>query len=95
MADLKDLKREIQRLADLTLGANRSPVFISGTEAVTIAQGYCIHFKEETIMSAITYDADTASATLVGETFVAGDRIFLKNISSVELTSGAVLIYKM
>ena len=94
MNDLKTLIKAIQQIVDYSILGRKSPVFISGTDPVTIKDGYCIHFKEETVIDAITYDAHPLSDTLAGETFLGGDKLFLKGITSIELTSGAILVYE-
>ena len=90
-----EIQRDIQRLLSLTMGANRSPIIITGTDEKTIKRGYCIHFKEITQIESITYDAEPSSDTLELEAFAAGDRIFLKNITSLKLASGAALVYTL
>ena len=92
--DIQKLQDRIQHLEDLSFAGTKSPVFISGTAATTITNGYCIHFKELTVIAAITYAAHASSVTLAGETFLGGDRLYLNNIVSITLTSGAVAIYE-
>lgn len=94
MSDIKTLTRVVQELIDSSFSGKKSPVFISGTSAVSITNGYCIHFKETTVIAAISYAAHSSSATLAAEEFAAGDRIYLKDITSITLTSGACFVYE-
>lgn len=94
MNDIKQLTKEVQKLIDYSLLGKKSPIFISGTDATTIKDGYCIHFKEATIIDSITYDAHPLSDTLAGEEYLGGDKLFLKGITSITLTSGAVHVYE-
>ena len=94
MNDIKTLIKTIQQLITYSLLGRKSPIFISGVAAVSIKDGYCIHFKETTVIAAITYDAHPLSATLVAEEFSGGDKLFLKGVTSLQLTSGAVFVYE-
>lgn len=75
----------------------KSPVVIVGTAPVSIKDGYMIHYLEETVLEEITYDTNSGDDTvdaLEGRTFLGGDKIFLKGITEVHLTSGACLVYE-
>lgn len=84
----------LQELTDYSFAGKKSPVFISGTSAVSISQGYLIYPKEDSVIAAITYNAHSSSATLVGETLLAGIPVYLNNITSLTLTSGAVFVHE-
>ncbi len=92
--EIQLVQDRVQHLEDMSFAGRNSPVFISGTSAVTINNGYCIHFKEDTVIAAITYASHASSDTLVGETFLAGFPLYLNNIVSITLTSGACLVYE-
>lgn len=84
----------IQELIDYSFAGRKSPVFISGTSPVSITNGYVIYPKEDSVISAITYNANAGSATLVGETLLAGIPVYLNGITSITLTSGAVFVHE-
>ena len=66
--------------------------FVSDNQAHT--GRFCkIYFKEDTVISAITVDNATGNS-LAGETFVA-DTYISGVITSITLTSGACLAYKI
>lgn len=67
---------------------------ITDTNAHNIADGFAIQALEDTVIAAISYEADANSNTLVGETVPAGVVIYLNRITSLTLTSGACLVYQ-
>lgn len=88
------IARLTQELIDSSFSGKKSPVFISGTNAVSITNGYCIQFKETTVVAAISYAAHGSSDTLAAEEFPAGFTLYLKDITSITLTSGACFVYE-
>ena len=66
--------------------------FIAGTDAKTGRFG-AIQFKEDTVVDSITADSYTGDS-LDGETFVARTVIY-GVFTSIQLTSGAVIAYKL
>ena len=90
----KEIVRGIQELIDSSFSGKKSPIFISGTSAVAVTNGYCIQFKETTVIAAISYGAHSSSATLAAEEFPAGFTLYLKDIVSITLTSGACFVYE-
>jgi len=72
-------------------------VFINDTTIRTLPSnvtGYAIKAIEDSVIAAITYspDGSATSNTLVGETIAKGDVWYLKDISVLDLTSGAVFL---
>ena len=65
---------------------------ITGTDARTGRFG-AILFKEDTVLNAITADSYTGDS-LAGETFVARTVIY-GVFTSIQLTSGAAIAYKL
>ena len=65
---------------------------ITGTDARTGRFG-AIQFKEDTVINAITADSYTGDS-LAGETFVA-DTVIYGVFTSIQLTSGAAIAYKL
>ena len=95
--DIQLLTKEIQKIIDYSLLGKKSPVAVMGTDAVTIKDGFMIHFLEETVVEEISYDNNSSDDTadpLNTQTFLGGDKVFLKGITSIHLTSGACLVYE-
>lgn len=67
---------------------------VTDTNAHVIHNGFAIQALEDTIIAAISYDADSGSNTLIGETIPAGVTVYLNKIVSLTLTSGACLVYQ-
>ena len=66
--------------------------FIAGTDAKTGRFG-AIQFKEDTVINAVTAENWTGDS-LAGETFVARTIIY-GVFTSIQLTSGAVVAYRL
>ena len=81
-------------LLDYSVLGKKSPVFISGTDTVTIKDGFCIHFKSDTVINTIVYDAHSSSDSMNGEAYLGGDKLFIKGITSIKLDSGEVHVYE-
>lgn len=85
-----------EKLTELSL-LNANPLFISDTNIRTGLKGFAIKAIEDSVITAISYQipSNAASNTLVGETILGGDIWFLPAITSITLTSGAVIIYQI
>ena len=91
--EIQILQDIVKDLNNLSFAGKKSPIFISDTNATAIPNGYCLQFPEETVIAAITYSSDSLSDTLAAETMPAGFIVYLKNITSITLTSGSVFVY--
>jgi hypothetical protein len=67
---------------------------ITDTAAHVCNQGYCIVALDDSEIAAIEYDSDSNSNTLVGVTIPTGLHLYLNDIKSLTLTSGAVAVYQ-
>lgn len=73
---------------------NVRPEFIDDTDERTDLNGFAVQFLEETVIATITYQASATSNTMAAKTFAAGLIIYLPNITTIDLTSGACIVYQ-
>lgn len=89
-----DQFKKTEKLTELSL-LNANPLFISDTSIRNGLKGFAIKAIEDSVIAAISYQSLPNSNTLVGETILGGDIWFLPNITSITLTSGAVIVYQI
>lgn len=86
------LSKDLITLLNKTL-YNMYPEVIYDTSAHNNLNGFAIQTIEISVIAAITSNASTAQS-LVGESLPAGITIYIPNITSITLTSGAVIVYQ-